>query len=248
MTLVTTLSVSGDFAVMTTDTRKVNKTYYKDLKTGEYEAVEGSPLKVSQEKSYKVEFLSAFVMMGTGGTSELALYIKKKLRTRVNYTDDLKACGEKLKAVIDEIRLDEHAPVFCWFLDQTDGVYVLLNGFYEDGSNGLVVYGASPGAKVEEVPAPLSHSQWAMIPPVNMYTEVFKPKLQEGTLNEAVNLLLGFHGQIAYLQKVEVSSDCHYFIIKKGEGGVLTTHQGVFDTSIWHKEYDKNVSDVECGL
>ncbi len=236
MTLVTAINVEPGFAIMTTDTRKVFVGYWHDRDTKEYIRDEDDEvLEVSEEKFIKVRYLSKYVMMGNGGTSDLCLHISKKMEEVVKQGDDLVACGKKLTKLIEKMRGHPNPPSFFSFLDQENGIFVILNGFTRNGDVGMVFFESGPSAEVRVSMSPPDCTQYSMIPPDGKYLKhsgLLSRGVTDGT--KAYEAAVTLHAQISLQEPIKVSPECHYFILSFG-GGQVKKIQGDFDTSLLYE-------------
>lgn len=259
MTLVTSYSVSGNFAIMTSDTRRVNTKYWFDVETKQYEPVEDAEKVISDEKSIKTHQLTGYVLAGAGGIAELSMYIIEKLKAEVSWNDDLADCKKALDRVIERERKNPDAPNFVNFLNQKDGVTVALNGFYSDASTGLVYFESGKDTVVSETKAPKGKIQYSMITPAKEYMRQSEalfniPEFQDAAFFEglteketnakvfqaAIDRLATIHAVISYHQKVEVSPDAEFHVLQLDETGTIQYGKNDFDFNEWHADYDRN--------
>jgi hypothetical protein len=258
VTLVMSASISGQFVVMTSDTRRVNKKYWYDLVTGEFEEVQNESLVISDEKSIKTFKLSEYVLVGAGGTAELAEYIIEQLKNEVKPEDDLAVCKQALERVIQREKNNKEGPRYLSFLNQKKGLTIILNGFYRDASTGLVTFEAGRDSEISETKAPKGSYQYSMITPAEEYMkrihELFHiPKLNdEKTFENAsakeirdivyqtiIDHLATLHSIISYNHPVEVSPDVEFHVIALDENGFLSYGKNTFDFTETHKYYDE---------
>lgn len=171
MTLISMTGISGRFVAMSADKREVTEDHWYYPDTGEFEKIEGDSVQ-KEGDVVKVVNLSSFVLMGSGGNSELGLYIKAEMLKIVNDKDDLDDCALKLEQVIEKARVNNNKLPILSLLDQKDGVIITLTGFYRDNSTGVVSFASGLCAEVENQKAPLKSKQWFVIPPAHKYNEM----------------------------------------------------------------------------
>jgi hypothetical protein len=247
MTLVLSASLSGQVAFMTSDTRVVQAKYDGDKR--DY----NEPLIVCDDKSTKTHKLNDLILLGAGGIAELSTHLAEILKREVEPEHNLADCKSILEGVIAQERAREDGPAFLRFLNIDEGVSVILNGFYSDGSTGLVTFKAGKDAAVEEVKA--DGYQYALIAPAKEYLrrteDVFNiPKLNDEATFEGLSAadtgqivfdtllehLIMVHGVTSYNHPVEISSDFEVHIIAY-ENGNPQYSMSRFDLTETHKLY-----------
>jgi hypothetical protein len=168
MTLYMSHNVSGNYVLMTSDTRHVIKDYWFDPVTGEYEDM-GLPPRPTDKKAIKTERLSYFTLIGFSGTGELCLYIAEKLKEEIQFDYDIKQCKEALERVIEREKRNKNAPRYTKFLEVEHGLILTLVGFYkEDYTTGMITYNSKDG-KVSELKADIGQIMYCMITPAKEY-------------------------------------------------------------------------------
>lgn len=252
MTLVLGTGVSGNFVSMSSDKRRVTMKYWYYPETGQYEKVQGEPLEIEDGDHIKVEKISSLALMGHGGTASLGTYLKDELIKIVNEDDDLKACKKKLELVIKKARTENTEDRIFNLLDQENGVLIMIMGFYKDNSTGLVSFEAGEGSEVTEKKAPKGFYQYAICPPVQIYSEqasllfmltgyepvfldedfmTLEGKEEEQAWRIACNdKMMWIHNLISTTHPVEVSSDGITHTLKLDDNGIVHHEVVEFDT------------------
>lgn len=227
MTLILMTGRSGNFVAMSGDRREVTYNYWRDLKTGEFEKIDDKPRINEAPINNKVVKLSKFAMMGSGGTSDLGIYLKDAMLELVKEDDDLAECAKKFENLINETRNQLHIKKYFQFLNQEDGIQVTISGFYSDYSTGMVSFLSGPDSSIKETKVPLKETHWTLIPPSKKYLEmggvlnnvnVFDPRLFDSNLQYVPNQneiwktihadqMKWFHSLVAQNQPTEVSKD-----------------------------------------
>lgn len=257
MTLVLSASMSGKFIFMTSDTRRVQPTYKQyDLAAGIAEIDQSVPYVICDGRDIKTHKLNDRILAGAGGCAELAIHLTDILKREVKADHDLSDCKDILQAAIQEERTGPNRHEFSGFLDITEGVTVILNGFYRDGTCGLITFTGGEGAEVEETKSPPNHFQYSLIAPAVEYlrrtNEVFHipqlldEKLYEGSPEEVgkrifdsmLNHLVMVHGVTSYNHPIEISPDFEIHVITQDQGEFAYSSKE-YDLSETHSAYDK---------
>lgn len=259
MTLVLTANISGRFAIMTSDTRRVKLMYDKEaLEKGIVEFDRSIPPVIYDQKDIKTHQVNDFVLLGAGGTASLATYLVDILKKEIKEEHDLSDCKRILESVIKRERANkDDGPYFLDFLDmEWAGVTVLLSGFYRDGCTGIVQFSSGSETEVLEQKAPKGGYQYQAIAPAqeysNMFDDMFKidklddpstyedlPSNQVGNimLQTVAGHLMQLHNVISYNHPVEISPDYEVHVIALNRGK-HEYNKFTFDATETHKQLD----------
>ena len=238
MTLVLSM-VQKDFVVMTSDpSRVVYKYYYlEDLQPVDDQE------STSNEKAEKVFKLTDRVLIGLGGTKEIALEVLYEMQKRIKPTYDLKKCGQVLGKIISELR---GRSLHGRFLNKEDGLVVLLNGFYFNGRTGQLSFESGTETEVEETICPNQRYLYAIIPPYDDYKRLASSLFSIGDKPRNVDTfaahVTGIHTTLSYLHPERISSDCGLFVLHRDTGKPLFIQAGykrhrLFMTRCHRKRY-----------
>lgn len=254
MTLVLSASISGSFAIMTSDTRKCYVEYkYIDHETGKAEIDHNQTVPVEGEKDIKTHRISKSVLMGFGGNVDSIIYLKRILYDEIKPDHDLSDCKKILEAVIKRTREKKEGPDDSSFFNIDEGVNILMNGFYRDGSTGLVMFKGGKNTEVEEFKCPIGQFQYSAIAPAKEYlrnvNELFNiPKLTDPSTYEEVpeteisnvifqiimDHLILIHGVASTIHSVEISPDFEVLVIANNKNGFEYNTQKYDLTGIQH--------------
>lgn len=249
MTLVQSVGVGQLFTIMTTDTRMVRSNVELDHETGTFSQDKDSSVIVS-EKSLKVNYLTNFVMVGRAGMVDLTEYIIKKLFQKVSPMDDLTKCKNALNEVIQEIKSDKDNELHYWLISPGGGS-IILNGFYENGGIGQVIYNEKEGG-FKELNVPLDEpDMWftGCLPPTN---ELGKRNILQDHINQNGKLDIEsvlksactVHGFIAYFHDISVSTDLHYCCLIKNDN-IIVPMSGKYDSVELFPEIERRKSKIK---
>lgn len=240
MTLVTAVNFCPGLAIMTTDSRQIITREYWDKELQEYVRDESDYFEVVDEEAQKTVFLSDYVIIGVGGVSSTCIFILKQMAKIVKKHDDLATCQKKLDDLINkERRKKKQTPHYSAYFDIEERFMVCLNGFYRDGTVGMVNFISGPGSQSIFTETEFFESQWAMVAPEKNYYQ-WGPELVEGGDGgtELLSNAMTLHAKISAMDPLKVSSDCHYRIIQFDEmTGKVEKKKGVFDTTKWHDKF-----------
>lgn len=233
MTLVMSAGVGSMFTVMTSDERLVWR-------------VGDRLTPIDDEKGPKAYKLNELLLFGWGGNSDRADDIREKLSAVIEPGDFLTECKRKLQTVVDNLN---ESPNEC---------AVLISGFYDDGSTGMLLYRGDK--TVKELRQQPHEYRYMMLPPTGDYSDrqndYFRlPELQEDIeetvagmdygeyLQTAINLvvqkLVNVHAMISYKQSIEVSSEGYYYVLYRGPDGSIEFMNGEYDTAPVHAQLDE---------
>lgn len=263
MTLVLSSSISGRFAIMTSDYRRVDMNYIH-YENGDIKADPDSYV-ISEVKDIKTHKLSKFVLVGAGGDADLSSYLANILKQEVKEEHDLSDCKEILEAVIERERANTEGPEILKFLNIKEGVSVVMNGFYRDGSTGNVWFDAGKDTVVAEEKSPLGSYQYGTIAPSKEYfrrtDELFNiPKLADESMYDGVpeseignvmfqavlNHLILIHGVASFNHPVTISPDFEVHIIAMNKG-VLDYNMTNFDYTETHAQFHELKKQIEAS-
>lgn len=250
MTLILTTGRSGNFVAMSGDKRRVTHSYWRDIKTGEYERINDKPKIDEVPVNNKVVKLSNYALMGIGGTASLGTYLRDTMLMLVEEEDDLRECAKKLEKIITGARNELRKEDFFSFLDHENGVMVTISGFYSDNSTGIVSFESGPGTHVIENKVPIGSKYWTLIPPTRKYLEMgsalinvnefdsrfFEVNIQKATNENEVwktihaDQMIWFHSLVAQNQPIEVSKDGFLHSLVLDADGIIRYSVEEFET------------------
>src|SRR5690625_946257 len=163
MTLMLNAQIGGSFAIMTSDFREIRVNQKLDHDTNEVIDVEGSK-KVLNTRFSKVSKLSDYALIGMGGTKRIITHITNKLKNEVEQYHDLSDIKVSLQLIL-ELDYIKRGGKYN-FLRLKNGIDILVNGFYRDGSSGYLDFASGPGGvKVSEVKTDYNAFNTRMIVP-----------------------------------------------------------------------------------
>lgn len=241
MTLVMAAGIGSQFAVMTSDER-ISYRIGDEL------------VPIDKEREVKIYMITNAVIFGWGGNKEYSMRVKKELSKVLTPTDTLEICKQHLEHITNN-------------MDINRGFIVLLSGFYEDGSSGMVMFKtngedrALKEAKMEQL-----QYLYTMLPPTADYSdrqnellhiEEFTPdniindlnnigylEWFQNAINRAVNQLIFVHGLISYSEPELTTSEGFYYVIYKDFEGKLNVLSGKYDTSKIYEQLRENEQKI----
>lgn len=230
MTLVMAAGIGSNFAVMTSDERIAYR-------------IAGHLVPNDKEREVKAYSLTDAVLFGWGGDYYAAHKIKDELSKVVTHGDTLEVCKRHLERITDDINI-------------TNEMVVLLSGFYQDGSSGMVM--KKTGVPVQELKMKQMEYRYIMIPPTGdysdrqnelMYIEEFIPdnmlkelnkighlEWLQKSINRTVNQLMYVHGVISYKEPELTTPQGFYYLLYKDFEGKLNLLSGSYDTKQIHEK------------
>jgi hypothetical protein len=253
MTLILSVAHKDDFVFITSDSRVVKNSY--DLKSKK-PIGESKRTDITQEKTI---VLTDHVLLSTGGNGLLGKIIDAEMKERTKPEDDLAACTEVLKDLIQELRGKKekrgfwgllYSPSLCLdFLNVDDTFGCCMVGFYKEGGTGMTTFGSGENTfPVERVSPNDSHSSF-MFAPTNDYQEMGRGMFTGlDSINSFLDSAVLLHASISYVQSDAVSEDCNiYILIKEKEKTTPHFLNHVVNTEAFHKRFPP-VEEVEKKL
>lgn len=260
MTLVISLGMCGNFVSMTSDKRKVLMGYWYYPDTNEYKPAKGVETREADGDHIKTVKVSDYALFGSGGSSDLGIYIREELLKITEASDDLGDCKLKLEQVIEEGRRIVKTNSFLSLLNEEDGIGVIVVGFYRDKTIGRVSFKSGKDTTVEETKTNGEGHQVirSMIPPVASYHKWAKDMLELSEIDEAfigedgelVDDIPGAwlkqaikktewaHGLVSYNHPKEVSHDGELHVLKMQDDGTVGYEVSEFETSHIHRFFE----------
>lgn len=256
MTLLLSANVNGAFVAMTSDYRRVDVEYCRNPETGDIEVDHSKPKYILDVKDVKAHKLNNFVLLGAGGHAELAIYLVTIMTIEVKPYHDLADCKIILEDVIKRERANRQGPDYLKFLNNYDGVSVILNGFYRDGSTGHVIFSAGKETEVEEKRTQINNIGFDLIVPVKEYVrqrqELFEiPELNSLTLQDSATKLFEIitnhmhfvQTVISYHHQLEISPDYEIHVITLNKG-LYEYNRKMCDASKLHKIFLEREANI----
>lgn len=245
MTLIMSMSFKDQFAFITCDSRVVKQ----EFSVG-FEPL--SRIERTDLPSDKVNKLTDYVLLSTGGISLLGEIVKKEMKKRVKPYFDLAECSKVLREIIDDLR-ERRKKVGLWkwfnkkdlvldFLDVDAHFGCCMAGFYKTGGTGMTLFGSGKGTVPDEVSSPIKNNEGYpvfMFAPTYEYEDLknslFHLPLEKQNINEFLNAALIAHGTISFVQQDAVSPDCNVFALARDpQGGPPKFINQTIDTSIFY--------------
>lgn len=233
MTLILSVNFGNLFVIKTSDTRRVRAEHkYNDQ--GVLERVENGKVFVEEGKDIKAHKITNLVLAGGGGFADISVHILELLKTAVKPDDDLAACRVTLEEIIKHERQRTDGPPYLDFLNTKDGVTFHLNGFYKDGTTGMLEFVSGIESKVVE--AKTGGYQFAAIAPFYEYIkrnkELFAlPYINTENISDTefgstmyshiAKHLANIHNAISFFHPEEVSADFETRILLKVNGEIV---------------------------
>lgn len=233
MTLVMAACIGSQFTVMTSDERIAYR-------------IVGNLIPNDNEREVKAYSLTNSVLFGWGGDYGTAHTIKDELQKVVSTSDTLEVCKEHLERITDSIVIK-------------NGCVVLLSGFYEDGSSGMVMFKTDGEVKdIQEVKMNQLQYFYTMLPPTGDYSDrqdellhisEFTPdnivkeldkvgyfEWFQNSIKRTINKLMTVHGIVSYHEPKLTTPQGFYYVLYKDINGDLNLLEGNYDTSKLHEQ------------
>lgn len=234
MTLVLVANMGSTFTIMTSDERLAYRLSENEVKP------------IENEREIKIYKLTDSVLFCWGGDYKLSHEVKDKLSTVVTQKDTLEKCIQELKQIADNMECNR-------------GFVVVLSGFYQDGSSGMVMLKSEGGYKdVQELKISQLEYRFTMLPPTKDYSEIqnylmhiedftldnIKKDINEigyadwleKSLRRVVNYLIYVHGVISFKEPELTTPEGSFYLLFKDTDGKLQTSSGKFDTTQIHEQ------------
>lgn len=195
----------------TSDSMEV--TYFGYYKNG----VKGDP-NISRKGKNKIIPLTNKVLFRSGGISQLGKLFLKRLKKRVKYEDSLNTCVKHLKNIYNEMveeRGTGKGTGWLKYLYDERGIVIALNGFYDDGSTGTVIYNSEERTWEE-----LTHDKrWVCtgVAPNDDGYEYLKRfgRIEEPGMRHMFNEFWDAHRQLCEKDPKKISDDMYVYAIKR---------------------------------
>lgn len=260
MTLILSANFSG-CSIMTSDTRLVTIEYDFN-EEGDYVPVKGGKVVPQDARDTKTYKLSDYVLTGAGGFSDATVHIMDILRSETKPEHDLADCKRILNEIIARERADENKPDYLQFLDIKGTATIILNGFYRDGSTGMVSFRSGDSTVAKEVEHTYKNLvQYHQIAPFKEFSEAEKDILSQpyvypdtsdvkddeliaAIFEHTKNGLTLAHGVMSYNHPAEISADFEMHVLSR-IGNVSAYRKQQYDHTEAHKQLREGVDDYE---
>jgi hypothetical protein len=247
MTLVLCANYPGLFSIMTSDTRRCSVVYGDN-----YEIDHSQTIAIPDVRDVKTHKLNDYLLVGAGGTADLAVYLADILKREVMEHHDITDAKRILECVIAQERTNREGPEFLQMLNVPEGVTVIISGFSRDGRTGIIVFDPCADEEFREYIVDDCIQMNAITPAKGYLRNAealftipgIEEQLKNTPIEELTNVLFKtvfnhlemLHGVISYQHPVEISPDFEAHIITMSKG-VPKYDKLERDVSESHKQY-----------
>jgi len=223
MTLISAISYSDEFVLVTGDKRQVK-------------VLEDGTLILTPVQRQKVHKLTDRVLLAKSGDGYITDIIKDELFKIVHSDYDLKQCADVLKNITNDYKKDQ-------IYDIEDNASVLLSGFYLDGKTGSVLFNtqsnhiseaASDQCKFQHTINFPNYIDESTVPKI--YLTQFEPLENDKELDpfKVTARLMSIYKLTSYLMPDKISSDYDCYILYR-DGNELKFESKYYDVSLLYK-------------